>query len=220
MKMRKALLPVAVSACLLMVAPTAMAEATPTAAATSTSTATAIATSAANAAATAAANAAATATATPKTEPNRGDSGVSFNAVLSYENIPAAHLAAFLAAAQRDGYESLKHEPGTLAFHVVPDPEDSTRIMVTETFLDRAAYELHQQGASERAFRAAAAKYGVSGPDYTIANTSMAPGAPTAGPPPRTATTAPSTPSWPRTRCRSRSARSSSSRSRPTPTDR
>jgi quinol monooxygenase YgiN len=114
-------------------------------------------------------------TTTPPVAANRGDSGVSFNTVVSYQNIPAAARASVIAAAQRDAYESLKHEPGTLAIHVVPDPEDATRIVVTGTFTDRRAFEAHLRGSAERAFRAVASRDGVSGPDYTIAGTSLEP---------------------------------------------
>ncbi|QMU73018.1 putative quinol monooxygenase [Streptacidiphilus sp. P02-A3a] len=114
-------------------------------------------------------------TTAPSIEPNRGDSGVSFNVVTSYQDIPAAARAAVVAAAQKDGYESLKHEPGTLAFHVIPDPEDTTRIVITETFTDRRAFESHLRGGAEHAFRAVAARSGVKGPDYTIAGTSLEP---------------------------------------------
>jgi quinol monooxygenase YgiN len=114
-------------------------------------------------------------TTTPPTEPNRGDSGVSFNVVTSYQDIPAAARASVIAAAQKDGYESLKHEPGTLAFHVIPDPDDPTRIVITETFTDRRAFEAHLRGGAEHAFRAVAARNSVSGPDYTIAGTSLEP---------------------------------------------
>ncbi|QMU67039.1 putative quinol monooxygenase [Streptacidiphilus sp. P02-A3a] len=96
-----------------------------------------------------------------------------YTVVASYQNISAAALKTVTTAAQRDAYESLKHERGTLSVHVVPDPEDATRLIVAETFTDKRAFEAHQRGAYERAFRAVAARHGVSAPDYEIKDTSL-----------------------------------------------
>ena len=38
-------------------------------------------------------------------------------------------------------------EPGCLAFDVVVDPSDPSRILVSETFTDRAAFDAHQARA-------------------------------------------------------------------------
>jgi quinol monooxygenase YgiN len=105
--------------------------------------------------------------------PSRAVNSSEYTVVASYQNIPAAALHAVTTAAQNDAYESLKHERGTLSVHVVPDPEDSTRLIVAETFTDKRAFERHDAGRYERAFRAVLDRDGVSGPDYEIQNTSL-----------------------------------------------
>ncbi|MBC3844258.1 hypothetical protein GXW82_41240 [Streptacidiphilus sp. 4-A2] len=105
--------------------------------------------------------------------PDRDVKTSEYTVVASYQNISAAALKTVTRAAQNDAYESLKHEHGTLGFYVVPDPEDSTRLVIAETFTNKRAYEAHQRGAFERAFRAVAARHGVSAPDYEIHDQSL-----------------------------------------------
>ena len=104
---------------------------------------------------------------------NRDYQTSEYTVVVSYQNISASALKTVTAAAQNDAYQSLKHERGTLSAHVVPDPEDSTRLIIAETFTDKRAFEAHERGAYERAFRAVAARHGVSAPDYEIHDTSL-----------------------------------------------
>ncbi|MEU9131078.1 putative quinol monooxygenase [Kitasatospora sp. NPDC048540] len=107
-----------------------------------------------------------------QTEPSRGDHGVAYLVIDSFENIPAAGRAAFLAAAQQDGYDSLKHERGTQSFHVVPDPGNPSRLVVAMTFANRRAFEIHEHGRYEHRLRALAARDHATGPNRTISGTS------------------------------------------------
>ncbi|OLZ61283.1 hypothetical protein AV521_43940 [Streptomyces sp. IMTB 2501] len=109
------------------------------------------------------------------TADNRGDSGVSYTAIASYENIPAAARTQVIAAAQKEAYDSLDKEPGTLAVHIVPDPKNDARIVIAGTFVNKGAYEAHEHGVFHRRFLRTAAGNGVTGPDYTIRNTSVKP---------------------------------------------
>lgn len=105
--------------------------------------------------------------------PDRAVDTSEYTVVASYAHIPAARLAAVTAAAQHDAYESLKHEPGTLSAHVVPDPVDPSRLTVAGTFTDKRAFETHEHGLFEHTFRRIAAQDGASGPVEEIANTSL-----------------------------------------------
>ncbi|WP_431684049.1 putative quinol monooxygenase [Kitasatospora sp. KL5] len=107
------------------------------------------------------------------TMPNLGDSSVAYTVISAYEHIPAAARAAFVAAAQQEGYASRRHEPGTESVHVVPDPEHPDRIVVAETFASEPAYQVHRTGRHARRFAALAALLGVTGPSTTVANYSL-----------------------------------------------
>ncbi|MEV6006040.1 antibiotic biosynthesis monooxygenase [Streptomyces sp. NPDC051976] len=105
--------------------------------------------------------------------PNKAVDSSEYTVVAAYEHIPAAAVNAVITAAQNDAYESLKHEPGTLSVHVVPDPVTTSRLVVAATFKDKHAFEVHEHGWFERGFRAVAALKGASRPVTTIAGTSL-----------------------------------------------
>ncbi|MFE0460659.1 putative quinol monooxygenase [Kitasatospora sp. NPDC058965] len=105
-----------------------------------------------------------------KTQPSRDESVITFLYITEWENIPANTRDHFIAAAQNDGYESLKNDPSVESFHVVPDPDHADRLTIAEVFTNQKAYQAHQQGPYEQALLATAQKDGVSAPTTVIAN--------------------------------------------------
>lgn len=104
---------------------------------------------------------------------SRGDAGVVETVVAVFDDVSAADRPALLAAAQNDGYWSLRHEPGTISYHVVPDPQDPARFVFVGTFTNAAAYAAHRTSPAAQAFFALAAKDHVTGPELVIAGTSV-----------------------------------------------
>lgn len=58
-------------------------------------------------------------------------------------DVPEACLARVLAALP-EHIRLSRAEPGCLEFHVAPDPDRPHRLLVRESFRDRAAFEAHQ----------------------------------------------------------------------------
>jgi quinol monooxygenase YgiN len=113
------------------------------------------------------------AVAAPRIAPSRGDRGSVDTVVAYFDGIAAQDRAEFEAAAQKEAYLSLRKEPGTLSYHIVPDPADPTRFVFEATFRDAAAYAFHRSDYPARDFLALVAKDGISGPHIIIDNTSV-----------------------------------------------
>ena len=68
-----------------------------------------------------------------------------------YLDVPEARLAAVLEALQ-EHIRLSRAEPGCLSFSVVQDPARPTRLLVTESFASRAAFDAHQARAGASAW--------------------------------------------------------------------
>ncbi|WP_035845435.1 putative quinol monooxygenase [Kitasatospora azatica] len=165
MKLRTALLPLAIAATVLAGAQTVSAQ---TVNAQTVNTQTAGAATTGNAQ-----TVSATDDAKGHVERNRDEGTVAYVSITTWEHIPATARAGFIAAAQDDGYDSLRHEPGTYSVHVVPDPDDPSRVVIASTFTSEAAYQRHQHGRYERDLRAHAARAGIAGPAKVVRNYSL-----------------------------------------------
>ena len=60
-----------------------------------------------------------------------------------YMEVPPERLAA-VAGALPDHIALTRAEPGCLAFDVTPSPDHPDRFLVSEIFVDRAAFDAHQ----------------------------------------------------------------------------
>ena len=105
--------------------------------------------------------------------PSRGDRGSVDTVVASFDHIAPRFRAEFQAAAQKEAYLSLRREPGTLSYHIVPDPSDATRFFFVATFTDAAAYASHRADFPAKDFLRLVAKDGIDGPVIIIDNTSV-----------------------------------------------
>lgn len=68
-----------------------------------------------------------------------------------YMEVPPDRAAA-VTGALPDHIALTRAEPGCLAFDVVVDPSDSGRLLVSEVFADRAAFDAHQARARASAW--------------------------------------------------------------------
>ncbi len=106
-------------------------------------------------------------------QPSRGDRGSVDTVVATFTNIAPEHRQEFLTAAQKEAYLSLKLEKGTLSYHIVPDPNDSTRVFFEATFADAAAYATHRADFPAVDFLKIVAKDNIVGPGIVFDNTSV-----------------------------------------------
>ncbi|SEN90353.1 putative quinol monooxygenase [Actinacidiphila rubida] len=109
----------------------------------------------------------------PQTLGSAGDDGIILTVVASFERIAAEHRAEFLESAQREAFLSLRDEPGTISYHIVPDRDDPTRVVFQATFTDEAAYEQHQGNPPAQEFLEMVARNGISGPNIYVSNFSV-----------------------------------------------
>jgi autoinducer 2-degrading protein len=56
----------------------------------------------------------------------------------------------------RDNARAARAEPGCRQFEVLVDPDDPTKLMLFEVYVDEKAFELHQQGAAFKKYMAEA----------------------------------------------------------------
>ena len=68
-----------------------------------------------------------------------------------YLEVPPDRLAAVIQALP-DHIALTRAEPGCISFEVVPSPQDATRVLVCELFVDPAAFDAHQQRAGASAW--------------------------------------------------------------------
>ena len=68
-----------------------------------------------------------------------------------YMAVPPDRAAA-VTRALPDHIALTRAEPGCLAFDVAVDPSDPSRVLVSEVFVDRAAFEAHQARAKTSAW--------------------------------------------------------------------
>ncbi len=60
--------------------------------------------------------------------------------------VPVERRQDFIDAALEDGRDSGVHEPGTLRFELIEDPEDPQRFYLNEAYADEAAFDAHCAG--------------------------------------------------------------------------
>ncbi len=74
-----------------------------------------------------------------------------FVAIVDFE-IDVAHTADFMPAMRRQAENSVTLESGCLQFDVSVDPDDPTRILLYEVFVDESAFEAHLASTHFNAF--------------------------------------------------------------------
>lgn len=103
-----------------------------------------------------------------RTEPSKGDWGRVLDVVATFTGITPADRQQFLTAAQKEAYLSLKTQPGTLSYHVVPDPNDPSTVWFIASFTDEAAFVYHHAAAPARALLKLAAADHINGPNIVV----------------------------------------------------
>ncbi|MFD0329516.1 putative quinol monooxygenase [Streptacidiphilus monticola] len=93
--------------------------------------------------------------------------------VAYFDHIAPEYRAEFQAAAQKEAYLALRTEPGTLGYHIVPDPADPSRFIFEATFRNAAAYAYHRGHYPAQDFLKLVARDGISGPHIVVDNTSV-----------------------------------------------